>query len=292
MYGFGLAEPELGAFARGRRAELTIATKFGIRATSVARSLARVQGPVRRILEASPALRDRARARAAGPAKGRVGRLLYAPDGYDAAGAKLGLERSLRALDTDYLDLLLLHDPLPGTVRSDEVSAYLDDARTTGLIRSWGLAGEPEPTAAVARSFGTDIPILQLRDDIFTRSLRNAPAGPAFITFEVLKGALASVARHVAADRSRRDRWHEEIGADCGDPEVAASFLLRAALRENSAGVVLFSSVRASHIRSAVQAAETFRGGEDPALGAFLRLVDLELRPVIYTEGTADDYSG
>ena len=292
MYGFGLAEPELGAFVRGRRAELTIATKFGIRATPVARSLARVQGPVRRVLEANPALRSRARARAAGPAKGRIGRLLYAPDGYDAAGAKLGLKRSLRALRTDYLDLLLLHDPLPGSVRSDEVSSYLEDARTTGLIRSWGLAGEPRPTVAVARSFRSAVPVLQLRDDIFTRSLRDAPAGPAFITFEVLQGALAAVVSHVAADRSRRDRWYEDVGADCGDPEVAASFLLRAALTENRDGVVLFSSVRAPHIRSASQVAETYRGGEDSALDSFLRLVDLELHPLMDAKGTAVDSSG
>ena len=279
MYGFGQAESELGAFAGSRRPELTIATKFGIHATPLARSLARAQGPIRRLLESSPALRDRARARAAGPAKGRVGRLLYAPDGYDASGAKRGLERSLRALRTDYLDILLLHDPLPGSVRSDEVSAYLEDARTAGLVRSWGIAGEPAPTAAVARSFHADIPILQVRDDVFARSLRHAPTGPAFITFGVLADALTIVTGHVAADRSTRDRWHDEVGADCGDREVVASFLMRAALRENSAGIVLFCSVRAAHIDAVVRAAEGFHEDEDPTLDAFLRMVELEVPP-------------
>jgi D-threo-aldose 1-dehydrogenase len=292
MYGFGLAEPELGAFARGRRAELTIATKFGMRPTPIARRLARVQGPVRGFLEARPALRDRARAHAAGPSKGPAGRLLYAADGYDATGARQSLERSLRALSTDYLDLYLLHDPLPGSVRSDEVSAYLEQARTAGLIRSWGIAGELEPTAEVARSFRGHIPVLQLRDDVFLRSLHRAPARSAFITFGVLSGALAPLVGHVTADKSRRDQWHREIGADCGNPEVAASFLLRAALRENSLGVVLFCTVHASRIRSAVELAETFHASEDPALDAFARMVDLELLPETGNEGATVDNSG
>ena len=60
--------------------------------------------------------------------------------------AELGAACSaaLRALKTDYVDLLLLHDPLPGSVRSDEVSSFLEDARAAGLIRSWGIAGAPE----------------------------------------------------------------------------------------------------------------------------------------------------
>ena len=290
MYGFGLAERELGAFARRRRTELTIATKFGIRPTTISRCLAPAQGPLRTVVESRPGLRERARAHAAGPAKGLVGRLLYAPEDYDASGAQRGLERSLRALNTDYLDLLLLHDPLPGRVRSDEVAAYLERARTAGLIRSWGVAGEPEPTVAVARSFRGDVPILQVRDDVFLRSLHGAPTGPSFITFGVLRRALATVVSHVAADRSTRDRWHQEIGADCGNSEVAASFLLQAALRENGHGIVLFSTVHASRIRAAVEAVETFQASGGPALDGFLRMVDLELRPSY--GGANGDHSG
>ena len=73
--------------------------------------------------------------------------------GFHAAGARRSLERSLRALRTDYIDLFLLHDPVPGSVRSDEVSACLEEARAAGLIRSWGIAGDLEPTDEVARSF-------------------------------------------------------------------------------------------------------------------------------------------
>src|SRR4051812_7179235 len=53
MYGLGVAEAELGRFARGRRDQLVIATKFGITPTLVARTLSVVQGPPRRVLASS-----------------------------------------------------------------------------------------------------------------------------------------------------------------------------------------------------------------------------------------------
>jgi D-threo-aldose 1-dehydrogenase len=272
MYGLGRAEHELGIFARSRRGELTIATKFGIRPTLAARGLSHAQGPLRRLLAARPALRDQARTHAAAPS-GR----LYEHGGFDARGARRSLERSLRALRTDYIDLFLLHDPLPGTVRSDEVSAWLEQARAAGLIRSWGLAGDLEPTGEVARSFRGDVPVRQLRDDIFLRSLQGScrRARAAFVTFGVLDQALPRIVRHVNADESRHLRWKRTVGADCGDPGTVAPFLLWAALRDNSPGVVLFGSTKPSHIRSAANVLS--QAPEDPALDAFFGMVDAEL---------------
>src|SRR5690348_5553776 len=234
MYGLGRAEAEVGRFARRRRGDVILATKFGIRPTSLARALGRMQRPVRRTLEALPAVRQQAREKAAGPESGRLGPMLYSAEGYDAAATRASLERSLRALATDYLDLLLLHDPAPGSVRSEEVRCYLEEARGAGWIRSWGVAGEADQAVAVARSFGQPVPVLQLRDDVFVRSLRYSQpaAGPAYITFGILGRALTRVVEHVRADGTRRERWANLIGADCGEPRVVASLLLRAALQE------------------------------------------------------------
>lgn len=250
MYGLGRAEHELGSFIRPRRSEVTIATKFGIRPTLPARVLAYAQRPARRVFESKPAIRDQARVHAATPS-----RLLYDTSGYDASGAKRSLQRSLRALKTDYVDLLLLHDPLPGSVRSDEVSSFLEDARTAGLIRSWGITGTPETTGDVAQILPR-IPVLQLPDNIFVQSLRRAAAGSSFITFGVISHALARIAQHMRANESTRFRWQNAIGADCGDPDIISSLLLRSALQANSSGVVLFGATQLSHIRTAAAALE------------------------------------
>jgi D-threo-aldose 1-dehydrogenase len=279
MYGLGRAEAEVGRFARRRRGGVILATKFGIGPTSLARALGRVQRPVRRTLEALPAVRQQAREKAAGPESGRLGPMLYSTEGYDAAAARASLERSLRALATDYLDLLLLHDPAPGSVRSEEVRCYLEEARDAGWIRSWGVAGEADLAVAVARSFGHPVPVLQLRDDVFVRSLRYSQpaAGSAYITFGVLGRALTRVVEHVRADGTRRERWATLVGADCGEPRVVASLLLRAALQENSSGVVLFSTTKRQHIHDALAAAQAAPVEVDPALGSFLAIVEAEL---------------
>jgi D-threo-aldose 1-dehydrogenase len=288
MYGLGLAEHELGTWAHRRRDSVVIATKFGIRPTLAARGLARIQGPVRRTFELLPALREQAKASAAGPGSGPAGSVLYAAEGYDAAAARRSLHRSLRSLRTDYVDLLLLHDPVPGSVQSEDVCAYLDSARTAGSIRSWGIAGETEPAVAVAHSFRRTIPVMQLHDDVFLRCVRYAdPGGTGHVTFGVLGKALGRIVRYVSEDGARRERWNAAVGADCGVPETTAALLLRAALRENTSGVVLFSTIRPERIDSAVTAADV-HNGPDPVLDAFMRLVDSELRPAGSAAGNGD----
>lgn len=278
MYGLGLAERELGRFARGRRDELVIATKFGIAPTPAGLGLARVQGPVRRLLAASPALRRRARDSAAGPGSGSAGALLYRATGYGAAAARASLERSLRALRTDRVDLLLLHDPQPGDVASDEVCDYLETARDAGLIRTWGVAGEVGPALEVAAALRAGAPVLQVRDDVLQRCPSSARARqlPARITFGVLGRALPRIVAHVAGDDARRRRWRAEVGADCAVPETVAALLLRVAARANPEGVVLFSTIRTDHLDVAAAAlSPAGDGGGD--LGAFETLIAHEL---------------
>jgi D-threo-aldose 1-dehydrogenase len=271
MYGLGLAETEIGRFARRRRDSITIATKFGIAPTRLARYVGRGQRPARRMLEALPSLRDRAREKAAGPRSGLAGTLLYSAEGYCPAAARKSLERSLRALNTEYIDLLLLHDPLPGSVRSQDVRCYLEDARGSGLIRSWGLAGEPAPCLQVAGGFPDGIDVLQVRDDIWLRSARHVPTNiGGLITFGALGNALARLMRLLSADPRERGRWTTLTGEDCGNPETLASLLLASALRENDSGIVLFSTIRPQRIRQATEAAQVSAVSAAEALAAAL----------------------
>jgi D-threo-aldose 1-dehydrogenase len=276
MYGLGLAERELGRVMLGRRDEVVVATKFGIAATRKARAIAAVQGPARRLLAAAPSLRRRARSSGAGPASGRMGAALYRATGFDATAARESLERSLRELRTDHVDLLLLHDPQPGDVHHDDLCGYLEEARAGGRIRAWGLAGEPEPTLRVAGVLPVPPPVLQLRADILRRQPADPPGGafPARITFGVLGTSIRRLTAYVAADEHRRRRWSEAVGSDCGDPETAAPLLLGLAARENPDGVILFGTSRAEHVRSAA-AAVAASGMAD--LDALAELLEREL---------------
>ena len=274
MYGLGLAETDVGRFARGRRGSITIATKFGIGPTRLGRVAGRGQGPIRRAMEALPALRNQAREKAAGPQSGLAGTLLYSAEGYHSAAARTSLERSLRALGTDYVDLFLLHDPEPGSLRSEDVCSYLEETRKAGLIRTWGIAGEVTPSLRIANAFTADVPVLQLRDDIWLRSPRRTlrPIG-GLITFGALGGTLDRLMGSLAAAPEERARLSELSGADCADAGAVASLMLAAALRENHSGIVLFSTIHPHRIQQAIEADE-MSAACGPALDALFRLTE------------------
>jgi D-threo-aldose 1-dehydrogenase len=276
MYGLGIAEAELGRAARGRE-DLVIATKFGISPTALAGALARVQGPVRRLFAALPALRQRARASAAGPAGGTAGALLYRAAGFTAEAARASLERSLRRVGRDHLELLLLHDPQPGSVASDELCAYLEHARDVGDIVTWGVAGEPAATLQVARALPVSPPVLQTRyDALEPSSPLDGEHARAWISFGILGRALSVIPAHVAADASRCRAWRESIGADCADREALARILVRYTARANPGGVLLFGTIRSEHLRATVAALDEDGGEID--LDRFGLLLDAELR--------------
>jgi len=249
MYGLGRVERELGRFARGRRDRIVIATKFGIEPRPAGRVLAPLQSQIHRMLASLPRDRGGSRSVQADPRAGVVGGALYRR-GYDGETARANLERSLRALGTDHVDILFLHDPYPDDVRSDDVRAYLETARASGRIRTWGVAGEPASAAAAADVLGAPVPVMQVRRDIFTAAHDGVAREPAqsTILFGVLGRALSQILARTRDDPAWRD-------VDRG-PDAIASLLLRDALRANPSGTVLFSTTHPERIRPAVAAAE------------------------------------
>ncbi|HEV2814027.1 MAG TPA: aldo/keto reductase [Solirubrobacteraceae bacterium] len=273
MYGLGTAESELGRFARGRRDEVVLATKFGIEPSGATGALARLQAPARRAIRRFPALRPLARRTSGG---------LYEPRRYDADSARASLETSLRELGTDHLDLVFLHEPGPrDAVDAEGVAGYLEQARAAGWIGAWGVSGDPGDSLAIAALFERPPDVLQLREHVLAPAPPVAPGAQARITFGALSTATDAVLRHVRAGDAAAKRWQEATGVSCTDASAVASLLLRWALRANPDGVVLFSTTRSDRIAAAVADAAAVDGGRaDPALDALEVLVERELRAV------------
>lgn len=269
MYGLGAAEGELGRFVQRRRDSVVVATKFGIEAATAPGRLASLQGPARRLLARYPALRNYV--------KGRSG-AFHQPHSYDAATARASLQTSLRELQTDYVDVLFLHDPSPeDRVDLPEICGYLEEARQAGQIRAWGIAGERNPCVEIGESFPATA-ILQVRDDICSRNSPLPPELEPLITFGILGEMLERILTHLNVSPERRSRWSETVGLDCSSPEALASLLLRDALEANAQGVVLFNTTRPERLRG-LDALVATAHSDDPALTAFRRLVGDELAP-------------
>jgi D-threo-aldose 1-dehydrogenase len=267
MYGLGAAEGELGRFAKGRREQLTIATKFGIEPTGTAGRLGVLQAPARALVARAPALRQALKRRADA---------FHQPHHYDPATARRSLETSLRELQTDYVDILFVHGPEPrDALDVAELSETLEQLRGAGHLRAWGFAGDPACCRELSEQ--TDVPtVLQVSDDIFEQALPPIIDGPPTITFGVLADALERIVRHVGGDPARRRRWREQVGEDCAHAETVASLLLGDALDRNRGGTVLFSTTRPERIGPASAIAHGQLAGSPP-LEAFRELAISEL---------------
>jgi D-threo-aldose 1-dehydrogenase len=255
MYGLGLAEAELASFLKRRHADVTVTTKFGIDPTGLARGIARFQEPIRALLARSPNVGEGLKAVGRGPRSGPFGRLLYSAAGYDRRAAQLGLERSLRALGTDRVDVFLLHDPVGDLITgAPELIAYLDEQQRLGRIRCWGVTGEPAELPGVMECLGR-IPVAQFRDDILDEQPSAGRTPGAAITYGALARALPVLRRFFAQSPGALDVWSERLGADLALEPTLPRVLLTAALQRNEAGPVLFSTTRPERVRVAAEAA-------------------------------------
>lgn len=108
-YGAGAGEERLGEALRGRRAEVTIGTKFGYDITVPHDQSSHSERPTN-----------------------------WNPDYIRGA-----CEASLRRLGTDVIDLYELHNPRMREVRDDSIFAVLEELKAEGKIRAYGVALGP-----------------------------------------------------------------------------------------------------------------------------------------------------
>ncbi len=140
------------------------------------------------------------------------------------------LERTLRVLQRDHVDILFLHAPVPGLLDADDILVWLDKQRESGKIRYWGLAGEIDQFAAWIRENHQLAQILQVRDGL-------GETGNQVLTdvgrpFQLTYGYLS--AQQGALERK------------------AITAILRRALSRNDTGSVLVSTRHISHLSEIV----------------------------------------
>ena len=148
-YGYGEAEAFLGDFFKGRRDQVVIASKFGIQATWKAGLLR----PLKPIVRTLRDLRSRGDQESESNQATQVcadehpaAKMMARKDPFHerieiTPGAMVtSLDKSLRALRCDYLDVLMVHEPTGKIERMDELAAKAEELKQQGKIKAWGLA--------------------------------------------------------------------------------------------------------------------------------------------------------
>ncbi|MBP1842534.1 aryl-alcohol dehydrogenase-like predicted oxidoreductase [Rhizobium petrolearium] len=214
-YGFGAAERDLKQVLREHPA-LTVTTKVGIYSPGG---------------EAQPDALIFLR-----KAAGRVIKPISAPTKtFDLARAKVALERSLRRLGRDRIDVYTLHEPDPGTVRTDEWLRWREDCVKAGKVKNFGLASTADRVAPIAEHCVALCQYVQVLD-----SLENREADalsryglPMQVTYGYVSGARSS-GNHASVEN-----------------------ILMDALRRNRSGAVIVSTLRPERLPQYARIAES-----------------------------------
>jgi aryl-alcohol dehydrogenase-like predicted oxidoreductase len=128
LYGDGLSERALGRAMRRWRGGVTVTTKFGLLPVDWLGTLGWAAAPVWVMRSAAK----------------RANLITWPKRSYDIATMQRSLERSLRLLQTDYVDIFSIHEPRPSDLDDgylDLLASALDAERRAGRIRFTGIAG-------------------------------------------------------------------------------------------------------------------------------------------------------
>jgi len=139
-YGFGEAEGFVGKLLKGKRHEIVLASKFGIKPNWKASVLKSIK-PIIRIV------RSRTKKNEPKPALPATTGVTNIAGGFlerivpiRSKDMRSSLEKSLRELRSDYLDYFLVHEPLQMLTYFEELRETAERLKGEGKIRAWGIA--------------------------------------------------------------------------------------------------------------------------------------------------------
>lgn len=256
LYGFGESERALGRFLRGQRDKVTLTTKFGLEPSQLAARLAVLQGAARRALELFPALR-RTAVRNAG--------VLATPPSFSLAAARQSLEKSLRALRTEYVDFYLAHQASAASLPDEELIAWLEDTKRAGRILAFGVATDFDLLRPVLQRRPQLSRVVQFDNDLTRDNVVSLGDDPQrlLITYSFL-------GRAVAVCRERLE-GHVNTALARADNDELGGLLLRAAVLANPHGIVLMQSRSVRRIECNARAA--VNDADDQRVGELVRLL-------------------
>jgi len=255
-YGFGEAEGVLGEFLRGKRDQAVVATKYGI-APQRLNPLKRVAVPMVRAVKKLPGVGSRLKRGGGGP---------VVHGEFSVAGLRASLEKSLRELKTDRVDVLFLHEATAAVLEQDALMAELEGLVRAGKILRAGLYGSAAVCAAGlghgpevlrAMQFGADVrdPVamgLAERNRRGALMIGNHPFGSEDRVSRVT-AMLAAMAVDDATPEELRDKlWGL-------DSEGVLEALLGMILDGAGFDALVFSMMDAHHVRRNVRAVEGCR---------------------------------
>jgi D-threo-aldose 1-dehydrogenase len=260
LYGYGEAESVLGDLLKRSRSRVTIATKCGITPPKRSAALSVAKSASRALVAVFPQLRRHIRRRA---------EQMTHKGSFSVNECRRSLQNSLRELRTDYIDVLLMHEVAPEQI-TPELIDFLEEVKKRGLIREYGTATTVEHTTSIRSERLASGTIVQVPHCILENSLEafSLRSSAAVITHSPLGAQFRTLVGKMRSNPALCNLWSRELGIHCGDPSQVGTLLLAAAMKENSTGIVLFSSVHEEKINQNAALLSEARFSEGQLLAA------------------------
>ncbi|MEO7029998.1 MAG: aldo/keto reductase [Acidobacteriaceae bacterium] len=254
-YGFGASEGLLGQFLQGRRDKVIVCTKFGI--LPVARNWKQLVKPVARAaIRLVPSLRQAAQRQAANQ---------FNANQFSLATLQLSFDTSLRQLRTDYVDMLLLHEPPVSVYAQEDLLEALARLVEQGKVRMAGIAAETDviesvfaqrPAVLTCAQFAVNLSNISItaqtaqQRDLFM--VANHPfGGPTGVN-----GTRERIAA-LAASPKLSAALRKKLTSD--DPQVVPEVVFNTVLDETGISAVIPAMLQPEHIHANIRAIESCR---------------------------------
>lgn len=247
-YGWGAAEGCVGDFLARHPGEATVTTKFGILPPQRESLVGLARKAARPLIRAVPGIKQRLSKVASTTLSGSKKSLFTAAEG------RASLERSLKELKTDAIDLWLLHDPDAASLTDPGLLDLMMESRQAGRIREFGVSNDVAKIPALYEQRRGYCRVLQ-----FEWSVREkVPDYPG--SYRIHHRSLAQSFQILRALLQERPdlcrRWSDEVDRDLSSADNLSALMLKAALMMNPQSIILVSSKKPAHIVANVKTAE------------------------------------
>lgn len=249
-YGYGDAERIVGQFIRGKRDRVFVATKFGIDPPKSSPASRLAKAVARNAFRVAPGLRL-----FAGRSLGRQ----FSRPCVDRAQMTRSVETSLRQLNTDRIDVLIIHDCTPEAVADDDLFHGLEALVNTGKVRCLGASGD-QAVVAEALHRRPMLRVAQSRHRLFAPSTDRVSCGAqsASIAYSPFGGRegmarLREMVRRIQRDDAAPHELRRKMRA-APEEEALAELALGSARGPGVADVVITAMFAREHAQANIRA--------------------------------------
>lgn len=246
LYGFGESELILGEFIKNKRDKVTITTKIGLDPVSMPTSSLVLLKLAKNVVNRLPVLKKLIIKKTNG--------FVNRPE-LTIEKAAIHIDESLKKLQTDYIDILLLHEFDIVAANQYELIDFLNEKKKEGKIRHFGLGTAFKTIQTEVTSLNPFYEVVQIEHNLLKPNINQL--SPDFSN-TILTNAhsifrdLAQLQKQLPQNQKLKQRLKKEADIHLSNAQNISRLLLAFNKYSNPKGISIFTSANNQNIKTNV----------------------------------------